>query len=241
MRSQMASSRLCGTRALRAAILAAAVMAVSAASTSPAAARQQAACGKAGYSYAGFASAVRAHGIRATVTALSEPFVSSGHVAAWVGVGGPGEGPNGTDAWLQVGVSAVHGVADTALYYEATRPGRSPRYTPLGDVRPGEAHEIAVLEVADAPGTWRIWVDGEARSAPIAIAGSSGRWRPIATAETWDGGRRVCNRFDFAFGRVQLAASPGGSWRGFVDGQRFEDPGYRVVARSASSFRAAVA
>ena len=241
MRSQMAPSRLCGIGVLRAAILAAILLAVLAASTSPASARPAAACGKAGYSYAGFASAVRAHGIRATVTAMGEPSVASGHVAAWVGVGGPGEGPNGSDAWLQVGVSAVHGVADSALYFEVTRPGAAARYTFLGDVRPGEAHDLAVLEVAGAPGTWRVWVDGVARSAPIAIAGSSGRWRPIATAETWDGGRRVCNRFDFSFGRVQLAGSPGGSWHGFVDGQRFEDPGYRVVARSASSFRAAAA
>jgi hypothetical protein len=216
-------------------------LAVLAAGASTAAAGRSAACGRAGYSYAGFASAERAHGVRAELTALTEPTVANGHVAAWVGVGGAGQGPNGSDAWLQVGVSAVSGVDDTGLYYEVVRPGKAPRYTFLGDVRPGEAHDVAVLEVAGRPGTWRVWVDGEARTAAIDLPGSSGRWRPIATAETWDGGRRVCNRFDFSFGHVEVAGSPGGSWRPFVGGQRFQDPGYRVVTRSASSFRASAA
>jgi hypothetical protein len=175
------------------------------------------------------------------LTALTEPAVANGHVAAWVGVGGAGQGPGGSDAWLQVGLSAVAGVDDSGLYYEVVRPGKPPRYTFLGDVRPGEAHDVAVLEVAGRPGTWRVWVDGKARTAAIALPGSSGRWRPIATAETWDGGRRVCNRFDFSFARVRVAGRPGGSWRPFVGAERFQDPGYRVVRRSPSSFRATAA
>jgi hypothetical protein len=118
------------------------------------------------------------------------------------------------------------------------RPGQAPRYAYLGAVRAGETHDVAVLEVNRRPGTWRVWVDGKARTPPITLPGSSGRWRPIVTAETWDGGRRVCNRFDFSFGRVRVAAGLGGSWRPFVGGQRFEDPGYRVITRSATSFRA---
>lgn len=217
------------------------VLAAVAAGAAPAAAGQSGACGRAGYSYAGFASAERAHGVRADVTALSEPAVADGHVAAWVGVGGAGEGPAGSDSWLQVGVSAIAGLDDSALYYEVVRPGMAPRYTFLGDVHAGETYDVAVLEVNGRPGMWRVWVDGEARTPAIELPGSSGRWRPIATAETWDGGRRVCNRFDFSFGRVRVAASPGGSWRPFVGGQRFEDPGYRLVTRSGSSFRAGVA
>jgi hypothetical protein len=217
------------------------VLAALPAGASPAAAAQSAACGRGGYSYAGFASAERAHGVRAELTAVTEPSVANGHVAAWVGVGGAGAGPDGSDAWLQVGVSAVAGLDDSGLYYEVVRPGKAPRYTYLGDVRPGETHDVAVLEVAGRSGAWRVWVDGEARTTPIVLPGSSGRWRPIATAETWDGGRRVCNRFDFSFGHVQVAGSPGGSWRPFVGGQRFQDPGYRVVTRSASSFRATAA
>src|SRR6185503_3969216 len=54
-------------------------------------------CGnEAGYSYAGFQSAHRGHGIRATLVSLGSPNVRNGHVAAWVGVGGSGLGPNGT-------------------------------------------------------------------------------------------------------------------------------------------------
>ena len=216
-------------------------LAAVAAGATPAAAGSAGGCGRAGYSYAGFASAERAHGVRAQLEAVTEPSVASGHVAAWVGVGGPGAAANGDDAWVQVGISAVAGLDDSGLYYEVTRPGQAPRYTYLGDVRPGETHDVAVLEVAGRPGAWRVWVDGEPRTRPIELAGSSGRWRPIATAETWDAGRRVCNRFDFSFSRVQIADSPGGSWRSFVGGQRFEDPGYRVVGGPRSSFRAATA
>ena len=218
-------------------------VAVTAASgaAAPAAAGREGACGRSGYSYAGFASADRAHGIRATITSEREPSVVHGHVAAWVGVGGPAAGPGGADAWLQVGVSAVSGGVPGGLYYEVVRPGRAPRYTFVGDVHAGEPHEVAVLEVAGRAGTWRVWVDGVARSAPIHLPGSSGRWQPIATAETWDGGRRVCNRFDFTFAGVQVAREPGGSWRSFVGGRRFEAPGYRLVRRSVNSFRASAA
>jgi hypothetical protein len=212
-------------------------LAAVAAGASPAAAVPASACGKAGYSYAGFASAERVHGVRARLQARTEPVVASGHVAGWVGV----SGPNGAGAWLQVGISAVAGVDDSSLYFEVARPGDGPRYTALGDVRPGETYDVAVLEIAGRPGAWRVWVNGAPRTQPIVLAGSSGRWRPIATAETWDGGRRVCNRFDFRFGRVQVAGSPGGSWRTFARGQRFEDPGYRLVVGSAASFRAVAA
>lgn len=236
--SRLSAARRPAWRWIGALVVAACVLATG---TSPAVAGPSAACGRAGYSYAGFASAERAHGVRADLTALAEPSVANGHVAAWVGVGGAGEGPDGSDAWLQVGVSAVAGVGDSALYYEVVRPGKAPRYTFVSDVQAGETHDVAVLEVAGRPGTWRVWVDGEARTAAIQLPGSSGRWRPIATVEAWDGGRRVCNRFDFSFARVRVAGSPGGSWRRFIGGERFQDPGYRVVTRSPSSFRATAA
>src|SRR5439155_674310 len=47
------------------------------------------ACGTGGYSYAGVASSSHAFGIGATVTPLAGFNVLSGHVAGWVGVGGP--------------------------------------------------------------------------------------------------------------------------------------------------------
>ena len=42
-------------------------------------------------------------GVRATITALRQPSVSAGHAAGWIGVGGPGAGPNGETMWLQTG------------------------------------------------------------------------------------------------------------------------------------------
>jgi len=209
--------------------------AVTAALASPPEAAALEPCGKAGYSYAGFQSANRGHGVRATLVALANPQVRNGHVAAWVGVGGPGLGPNGSDQWLQVGLNAFHGTG-SGLYYEVTAAGAAPRYHAL-DVRvsPGQRHRVAVLEIATRPNWWRVWLNGKPASRPIHLPGSSGRFQPIATAETWDGGTRVCNRFSYKFDELAVAAAPGGSWGRFVQAHRFEDRGYRVTA-SASSF-----
>src|SRR3989442_10914697 len=49
-----------------------------------------------GYAYAGAQEARVAHGIQANVVALTRPRVGRGHVAAWVGVGGPGQGRGGS-------------------------------------------------------------------------------------------------------------------------------------------------
>ena len=195
-------------------------------SSGPAAA--VASCGRAGYSYAGFQASAPAHGVRADVVAVGTPQVENGHVAAWVGVGGPGQGAGGSDAWIQVGLSAFHGT-DSKLYFETNRPGLGPRYTLIRDRVPaGSRHRVAVLEVHGRPAWWQVWVDGGPASEPVYLPGSSGRWRPIATAETWDGGRRVCNLFSYRFGQLSVAGR-GGAWRRFQSGYRFQDPGYRVV------------
>ena len=60
-----------------------------------------------GYSYAGHQAAYRGHGVRATIMLTRAPSVDAGHVAGWVGVGGPGQGANGGDAWIQAGVASV--------------------------------------------------------------------------------------------------------------------------------------
>lgn len=196
-------------------------------------------CGKAGYSYAGFQSASRGHGVRATLVALAKPQVRNGHVAAWVGVGGAGLGPNGSDQWLQVGLSAFHGTGSN-LYYEVAAGGAAPRYHELdAHVTPGQRSRVAVLELATRPNWWRVWLNGKPVSRPIHLPGSSGRFEPIATAETWDGGTRVCNRFAYRFDSLAVAAARGGSWERFIQAHRFEDRGYRVTA-SRSSFVAAV-
>jgi hypothetical protein len=184
--------------------------------------------GSAGYAYAGHQSTVAGHGIRARITLLGQPRVSAGHVAAWVGVGGPDAGPNGEDQWLQVGIAAAPQLAPL-LYTEITRPGRTPVFVPLeSDLAVGETRTVAVLEVAQHPGWWRVWVNGEPKTRAIRLPGSSGHWRPIATAESFNGGRQVCNGFAFRFDRVGVASWRGGSWHPFVPGYRFQDRGFRL-------------
>ena len=213
-------------------LFAAGAAAFSAAPTAPA---QSRACAD-GYTYAGRSSATRAHGVGATLTALSKPEVADGHVAAWVGVGGVGEGPNGSDAWIQIGLSALPG-SQGNLYYEVTRPGAAPRYVELkSGIRSGARFKVAVLEMSGRPNHWRVWLNGKPVSAPVELRGSSGRWRPIATAESWAGTGAACNRFNYRFEGVRVAAANGGSWRSFVGGQTFLDSGYRLLDRGRTTF-----
>src|SRR5919108_122028 len=83
--------------------------------------------------------------------------VTSGHVAAWIGVGGAGQGANGADEWVQIGVASLPG-GTTELYYEVAFPGQRAAYTSLGPVSSGESHQVAVLET-DEPNTWLVWLD----------------------------------------------------------------------------------
>ena len=78
------------------------------------------------------------------------------------------------------------------------------------------------------PGVWRVWVDGKPMTDPIVLPGSHRIWKPIATAESWNGGVATCNGFGFRFERVGVARSLGGSWRTFAPGYTFEDRGYVV-------------
>ncbi len=197
-------------------------------------------CGKAGYSYAGFRSAGRGHGVRATLVALTSPSVSDGHVAAWVGVGGPGQGPNGSDQWLQIGLAAFSGTG-SKLYYEVTTGSAPPRYHELASgIVPGQLSRVAVLEMSKRPNWWLVWLNEKPVSKPIHMPGSSGRFHPIATAETWDGGVRGCNRFAYRFAGLGVASARGGLWKPFVRAQRFLDRGYRVTTVADTSFVAAV-
>jgi hypothetical protein len=184
--------------------------------------------GNGGYTYAGHQATHRGHGVRATITVVRAPEVAAGHVAGWVGVGGPGQGVNGEDAWIQAGIASVPGV-EPFLYAEITRGGRYPKFILIEDAVPiGQTHNIAVLEMSRRPGWWRIWVDGDPVTAPVKIRGSSARWAPIATAESWNGGEVACNRFSFRFERVSVSYGGGGSWRPFLAGYRFLDRGYRL-------------
>ena len=184
--------------------------------------------GNGGYTYAGHQATYRGHGVRATISAVRAPDVVAGHVAGWVGVGGPGQGPNGEDSWLQVGIASVPGV-EPFVYAEITRGGRYPRFVLLEEAVPvGESRRLAVLEMGRRPGWWRVWVDGKPATGPIHLRGSSGRWAPIATAESWNGGQVACNRFSFRFERVSVSYGGGGSWRPFVPGYHFLDGEYKL-------------
>jgi len=186
-------------------------------------------CGGAnGYSYAGHQSDTTGHGVRATIALTRSPDVAAGHVAGWVGVGGPGQGANGGDAWIQAGVASLPGM-EPFLYTEVTREGRDPEFSLLEEgVAVGRPHRFAVLEVAGRPGWWKIWIDGQPVTKPMRLRGSSGRWAPIATAESWNGGEASCNSFAFRFERVSVAYGGGGAWRPFVSGYRFRDGSYSV-------------
>jgi hypothetical protein len=184
--------------------------------------------GSTGYAYAGFQAAGVASGVRATIAANRPPSVQAGHAAAWIGVGGKQEGPKGETMWLQTGIASLPNTPPM-VYAEITRAGRDPLFVPLlQNVQVGERHRLAVLEMSRRPGVWRVWVDGKPMTDPIVFPGSHRIWKPIATAESWNGGVATCNGFGFRFEHVGTARSLGGSWRTFAPGYTFEDRGYVV-------------
>jgi hypothetical protein len=176
-------------------------------------------CGAPGYSYAGLLGkpGISQYGIVASLTTLSPPTVEGGHVAAWVGVGGPYEGPNGTPEWLQVGVNSAKGGSGNHLYYEYARPGSGVTYVDLKtDVPTGTAVRVSVLQAAEGRDDWRVWVNGQAVSGVINLPGSRGRLTPVATAESWDGGTAACNRYSYRFDKVNVASTLAGRWGPFT-------------------------
>jgi hypothetical protein len=184
--------------------------------------------GSPGYAYAGHESTLTAHGVRATITPLSQPLVPAGHVAGWVGVGGPGQGANGEALWLQAGVVSLPNTP-AIVYAEITRAGQAPVFVAvLQNVKIGESHKLAVLEMNRRPNWWRVWVDGRPVTEPVHLPGAKPLWRPMATAESWNGGQAICNRFAFRFDGVAVAQAKGGVWRPFAPGFRFQDRGFIV-------------
>lgn len=189
-----------------------------------------AACGSETYSYAGLASTSPGYGVRATLTALNVPRVRHGHVAAWVGVAG-------STHWIQVGLSGFEGSTTSSLYYELARPGGAPEYFEVeAGIARSVRRRVAVLEIRGRRDWWRVWVDGRAVSSPVHLPGSHGRWRTIATAESWNAGTRACNGFRYAFDGVAISRAPGGSWTPFRAAQRLQSPGYAVVSRRSDGF-----
>ena len=212
------------TLAAAAAALAAACVAALPAQATPAQ------CGAGSYSYAGVRSATTAFGVGAGLTAMRPPSVPKGHVAGWVGVGGVGLGPDATDVWLQVGISATAAVGQ-ALYYEVAQPNQAPRYVMLkGHVPVGVTFHVAVLEDRARRDSWRVWVNGTAMTNGILLPGSHAAWKPIVTAESWSGDSAgACNGYAFRFEHVRVATVPGGGWQPMTASNPQSDPGYELT------------
>jgi len=197
------------------------------------------ACGSSGYAYAGLAARRPSLGISATLIPVMPPQVLSGHVAAWVGVGGVGAGPGRTNEWLQVGFSGFPGSSSLSLYYEFALPNQTPRYYEIeSELVAGTPRKVAVLEIHGRPNWWRVAVDGKTVATPIRLPGSHRAWSPMASTESWGGGTFVCNRFRFQFTRLSVASAEAERWGQLGSSYLFHDHGYRVVRQSRSSFLA---
>ena len=164
-------------------------------------------------------------GVAATLALQSLPAIIHGHVAAWVGVGGVGMGPNGSDEWLQVGLAGTP-ASGNVLYYEVARGGAAPAYREIRPfVRLGERHRVAVIEMQRRPNWWRVWVDGSPVTSPIHLPASHDRWPAVATSESWNGGVPSCNTFAYRFATIRVRR---GSWHFLEDAYPIETPGYAV-------------
>ncbi len=194
-------------------------------------------CHPRGYAYAGLQASGRAYGVTADLSLVRTPDVTGGHVAAWIGVGAGGEGPHGSNEWLQIGINRIAGAADR-LYYEVAQPWGT-RYVELPSTVPANHRfHVAVLEVRGWRSVWRVWVDGRPVSKPIWLPASHGSLTPMAVAESWDAGTPACNAYEYSFRGISLAQRPGGTWAPLPrrDAYVMEDPGYRVVRQSANGF-----
>jgi hypothetical protein len=187
-----------------------------------------------GYSYAGLYSPRPAAGIGATISLLDTPSVAgqTGHVAGWVGVGGPGLGPNGTDEWLQVGVATFGDSTAGRLYYEVAQPGRAPEYHELSaGIVPGIRVRVAVMELPFARDQW-IVISPAGIEGPFHLPSSHRAWAPVATAESY-AETTQCNRYAYRFDGLQLAQSDW-TWRTMRRASTLQDPGWRVRRHGAA-------
>lgn len=195
------------------------------------------ACGNsAGYSYAGMGAAGHADGISALISPLNAFNVVNGHVAGWVGVGGPGLGPHGEDEWLQVGLATFGDSNEGRLYYELAQPGHAPEYVELArGIVPGVKVRVAVLELQFARDAW-IVVSPAGFSGPFYLPNSHRAWEPVATAESY-AETTTCNSYAYRFGGLQLARTDG-TWRTMRRAETLQDPGWRLRRHGSSAFSA---
>jgi hypothetical protein len=229
MTRRTAVSRL-GAFAAVAAVFAA-WFALPASSARPASTHRTTSCWS-GYSYDGVQSPTRAYGVGATITLQRPSQVTDGHVAAWIGVGGAGMGPGGSDEWIQAGIAHEADGTD-ALYYEYKRPGDAQAtLVQLQDAYPGVPYSLFVYERAAQRDAWRVMLNGVKVSDPIVLPGSHGAFQPVATAENWDGGvTGACNGYAFDFSSLAIRTDWGGAWQPFDTSRALHDPAYELALR----------
>ena len=154
-----------------------------------------------GYSYSGYAGLAGSDDVSAAISALSLPSVSTGHAAAWVGVGGVHAGPGHTSEWLQAGLAAFPRLG-LRLYVEEVSRGQARRFVDLGPAVVGRRYRFRVRETgADV---WRAFVDGRSVGRSAFLPTASGSWRPIVIAESWAAGNASCNRYAYRFDDVSV-------------------------------------
>jgi hypothetical protein len=190
----------------------------------------------AGYTYAGVYAKQPTPGVATSLSMLAMPSVDGGHVAAWVGIGGPGLGPGGSDEWLQVGLASFQ-TPVARLYYELALPGQTPQFFELGTgILPGFVVRVGVMELPYAPNSWVV-ITPKGIAGPFYLPRSHNRWQPVATAESWAKGGALCNSYSYSFENVELAEKHG-TWKPLRKSVTLQDPGWRVRKLSASTFNA---
>ena len=219
------------SRLTAAAVAALAAACACTAFAAPATAAPRVGCATSGYSYGGVQTLSTRRGVSARIAATRISAVTSGHIAGWVGVGGAGQGPNGTDEWIQIGVASFPG-GRTEIYYEVALPGVRAAYTGVRPVTVGESHVLGVYEVAAAQ--WVATVDGVPVMQPVNLPGSHGTWRGMATAESYDSGAAACNAYGIQFAELRVADFTG-LWFPIQHPQPFSTGGHVLAAVAPSS------
>lgn len=182
-----------------------------------------------GYSYAGYAGRDGVSGVAATISASVLPLVSSGHAAAWVGVGGTHEGLGNASEWLQAGIAAFPRLG-LRVYVEEVSRGSARRFSDLGPAPVGRRYRVRVVETSRD--VWRAFVNGRPVGRPAFLPTAGGSWRPVATAESWAAGHFSCNRYGYRFEAVSTLQA--GRWRSLGEAERVGD----AVTRERAGFSA---
>ena len=182
-----------------------------------------------GYSYGGYASRDGVKGIAAAISAARLPSVSSGHAAAWVGVGGIHEARDGANAWLQVGIAAFPRTG-LRLYVEEVSLGKPRQFFDLGSAAVGRSYRVAVVETGRD--VWEATIDGRSVGQPAYLPTGGGSWRGVTTAESWAAGRASCNRYGYRFEGISALR---GTWTPLAQAQTIGDGITRAGAGFAAS------